>query len=88
MPPGAGDAKLSLFDSWREVSAASAWSRTIGVEVTMWCGECGIRVINEPTSYIYCALCLAEYHNDLGMPVDWTVLFQVSDTYVRFEDRT
>jgi hypothetical protein len=52
----------------------------------MWCVQCGIRVINEPISYIYCAVCPADYHNHLGMPVDWTALFDLGDIYVRFED--
>ncbi len=53
----------------------------------MWCVQCSIRVVNEPMSYIYCALCLAEYHNHLGMPMDWTALFDLGDIYMCFEDR-
>ena len=53
----------------------------------MWCVECGIRVVNEPTSYIFCAICQAEVNSDLGMPVDWAAFFDLNDTYLRFDDR-
>jgi hypothetical protein len=52
----------------------------------MWCVQCGVRVVNGPTSYIYCAVCLAEYHDYLCMPVDWTALYDLSDIRVRFDD--
>ena len=52
----------------------------------IWCLECDLRTINEPASYIYCAPCLAEYHNHLGVPPDWTALSDINEILVRFED--
>lgn len=53
----------------------------------MWCVECGIRVVNEPTSYIFCAICLAEVNSELGTPVDWAAFFDLDDIFMRFDDR-
>jgi hypothetical protein len=50
----------------------------------MWCSQCHIRTVNEPVTYIYCAVCLGEYNDALGVPVDWNVLFEVDDVYLRF----
>ena len=41
-----------------------------------------MRTINEPVTYIYCAVCLGAFHDDLGMPVDWNVLFDLDNVYV------
>ena len=50
----------------------------------MWCTECRIRTINEPVTYIYCAVCLGAFHDDLGIPVDWNVLYELHNVYLRF----
>jgi hypothetical protein len=49
----------------------------------MWCTDCGVRTINEPVTYIFCAVCLGQYHDDLGVPVDWNVLFELDNVYLR-----
>ena len=49
----------------------------------MWCTECRMRTLNEPVTHIHCAVCREAFHNDLGVPVDWNVLFELGGVSLR-----
>lgn len=44
---------------------------TIKIVVTLmnWCMDCGIRIVNEPNTEIYCAQCEAKYNKEIGKPL-------------------